>query len=253
MPATGSNKLMNTRRNTAFTLIELLVVVAIIALLVTILMPALSQAKQLARRTVCMTNVKAQMTAVHLFAAENDEQIPVGPDTPGPVSMNAVASNQIWFGAMQTYNAHGALLEEHLGNRRAFFCPDDDTTDPTEELEKINTFEDAYCSYLYRQLDAQAADPPTARLGQLGENPDGGRITALVLDMNSELTNTPPDMPAVRTNHEGLTVSVGFVDGHTEQFDDPDRELTLFGDMTQQFELMTGLDAIFQHADTLGR
>jgi prepilin-type N-terminal cleavage/methylation domain-containing protein len=243
----------NTRAKTAFTLIELLVVVGIISLLVTILMPALSQAKELARQAVCLTNVKAQMTAVHLFAEDHDEQIPKGPYTPGPVSLDAVATNQLWFGAMGTHNAHGALLDGYLANRKAYFCPDDDTSDPVEELDKIGTGEDAYCSYLYRQLDAQAADPPTAQISRLGLNPSGNRVSALMLDMNSELTNTPPGYPAVRTNHDGLVVSVGFVAGHARQFDDEDRDLTLSGDFTQQFELMTKIGTIFENADALGQ
>lgn len=46
----------STRR--AFTLIEILVVVAIVALLVAILLPSLANARELARRTVCATQLK---------------------------------------------------------------------------------------------------------------------------------------------------------------------------------------------------
>ena len=61
-----------------FTLIELLVVIAIIALLVTILMPSLNQAKELARQAVCMTNLRTIGLASLAFATEHDGYLPVG-------------------------------------------------------------------------------------------------------------------------------------------------------------------------------
>ena len=54
-----------------FTLIELLVVIGIIALLVSILMPALSRAKELAKRTVCSTNLKGMGTATAIYMNDN--------------------------------------------------------------------------------------------------------------------------------------------------------------------------------------
>lgn len=55
----------------AFTLVELLVVVAIIALLLGILLPALSKAKEVARRSVCMSSLNQMSTATFAYATAN--------------------------------------------------------------------------------------------------------------------------------------------------------------------------------------
>jgi len=58
------------RRTKAFTLVELLVVISIIALLVSILMPSLSRAQELARRVNCAANLKNIGTALQMYTAE---------------------------------------------------------------------------------------------------------------------------------------------------------------------------------------
>ena len=62
---------MDRLRQNAFTLIELLVVVSIIALLIAILLPALSAARVSARRVECASNVKSYNISTMVLAAEN--------------------------------------------------------------------------------------------------------------------------------------------------------------------------------------
>jgi prepilin-type N-terminal cleavage/methylation domain-containing protein/prepilin-type processing-associated H-X9-DG protein len=69
--------------NKGFTLIELLVVIAIIALLLAILMPALSRAKEQAQATRCLANLKQIGVAMHLYAGDYDYQLPRAELRPG--------------------------------------------------------------------------------------------------------------------------------------------------------------------------
>jgi len=67
---------METRRH-GFTLIELLVVIAIIALLMGILMPALSRVKEAARRAVCTSQVRQIGTGMTAYTSDNDNRMPI--------------------------------------------------------------------------------------------------------------------------------------------------------------------------------
>ncbi|MBK8913263.1 MAG: prepilin-type N-terminal cleavage/methylation domain-containing protein [Phycisphaerales bacterium] len=62
-----------TRKQTAFTLIELLVVVAIIAILISILLPGLNSARKQARKVSCGANLKSIGQANYMYATENNE------------------------------------------------------------------------------------------------------------------------------------------------------------------------------------
>lgn len=71
---------MKTTRNAArsfgFTLIELLVVIAIIAILAAILFPVFAKAREKARQTACMSNLKQLGLAIVQYVQDNDEDLP---------------------------------------------------------------------------------------------------------------------------------------------------------------------------------
>ena len=69
------NKTENINRG--FTLIELLVVIAIIAILATLLLPSLTQAKERALRSKCLSNIRQQAIALTVYANDFDDLLPI--------------------------------------------------------------------------------------------------------------------------------------------------------------------------------
>jgi prepilin-type N-terminal cleavage/methylation domain-containing protein len=251
-----------------FTLVELLAVIAVIALLLAILLPALSRARDSTRVTTCMANLRQITTAITLYADEYDA-IPHGPmvgvGMGGFLEPNDghLATSQVMATPPQLprrgYMALGLLLDLRNGefDPEAMVCPGDDTTNREEELPKLvnKTGDYAFSSYLYRQLDQVEMNRDNkyarnGRLSQLGVNSRGTRATALVMDLNSVLS--APGQ--ARSNHEGEPVNVGYFDNSVLSLENPDNAMALRdqdfgGDPPGELPLSGRRDELLQQAD----
>jgi prepilin-type N-terminal cleavage/methylation domain-containing protein len=106
---------MNFSKKRHFTLIELMVVIAIIAILASMLLPALKQAQEMSRRAVCISQLKQLCTALTVYAGEN----------------NSIFPDQRWDDGNYPYCAGSEvkggsvwkLVPGYIDTGRVFYCP----------------------------------------------------------------------------------------------------------------------------------
>jgi prepilin-type N-terminal cleavage/methylation domain-containing protein len=109
----------------AFTLIELLVVISIIGLLVSLLLPALSGAREAARVSACLSNQRQIMLAQQSFSAERKGWLVRNWQNGAPDALTTGASRE-WHFEDPLWGWNTVLSQQMGGNRDVFACPSDD-------------------------------------------------------------------------------------------------------------------------------
>jgi prepilin-type N-terminal cleavage/methylation domain-containing protein len=205
-----------------FTLIELLVVMAILGLLTALLLPALRQAQQVARRAACAANLRHVGTAIHLYANDFDDEIPFGPAGRPVTGSNFYPGTGIVTSLLSLEDGApvglGLLLKAYLAHQpTVLFCPGaDQASEARQQLAKVGHAQ-AQSDYYYRHASVALLtgipDWYYVRRSNLGH--DG--IAALVTDVQFK---AHPSLAAfqvkTRTNHQRAFSNILFVAGHVK-------------------------------------
>jgi len=121
----------------AFTLIELLVVIVILGILGALVLPALARAKEQARRTACLNNLRQLQLAMQMYCDDNADGSPAGNFLPGVCKADWIYWGEYFYGGgganLRRIRATGSMpnvpgaVMRYVGNPnpQLLWCPSD--------------------------------------------------------------------------------------------------------------------------------
>jgi prepilin-type N-terminal cleavage/methylation domain-containing protein len=255
------------RRTKGFTLIELLVVVAIIALLIGILLPSLSRAREVANRTICSSNLAGIYKAMYTYSTTNKDKFPkhhtVGTtaSVTGFIDSTARSSPATTAtGRILTDNATAALwilVRDGSTGTKSYICPSDKGSEndpltqiagaqPTFTSAKTNDFTDT-AAILENTYDFGNANALSYSMINMYDPTSGGQWDAdvnpawiLLGDDNSAFESGPIDMQPAHVREKSATTPAWGVEDlefgeNSQNHSDGEGQNYLFGDSHVSF------------------
>jgi prepilin-type N-terminal cleavage/methylation domain-containing protein/prepilin-type processing-associated H-X9-DG protein len=183
------------KRPRGFTLIELLVVIAIIAILAAILFPVFAQARQKARMTACLSNLKQMGTALMMYVQDYDEMLTPHLDRNDPLKVTA--------GSSVIANKLKAAWGPYIKNEGIFRCPADTNLYPTK-------WDIGETSYFYNP-NVGATGKSISRAGESTYPSQGADITRCMLISDRWLASHSGDPDLQKS-----ILNVVYADGHAK-------------------------------------
>lgn len=216
------------RRNKGFTLIELLVVIAIIAILAAILFPVFAKAREAARATSCLSNIKQLGLGLQMYMGENDQLFPVlnqdaaaaiGDGVGEVYNGHSMPAGQAWLDYVQKYS-YRAQLEPYVKSGAIFVCPSDSGS-AWGSSKKAYADGQRFASYHYRFWFTLNCLPGNTARTSYGEATlkDSARTYAFSELVPFHDARIPPGVPAAYTGwcwYPDDKENYAFVDGHAK-------------------------------------
>ena len=194
--------------NKGFTLIELLVVIAIIAILAAILFPVFARAREKARQSSCLSNLKQLTLAGLSYAQDYDEQLP-WEETDIDHTGSGSAGDMTWR----------TMILPYTRNVQVFFCPSDRPAGTRYDGAMADFSEVAGYAINVQHWDPGSPEP--AYGANIGQPEDSASVVLLWESTGSHKVGAQSNAHGdVRTDaaamrHNGGQ-NCGFVDGHAK-------------------------------------